>query len=675
MQKNLVYVTGLTPTVREDELLKTLRKPEFFGQYGNIQKISISNRKGTDGHNQSLGIYVTFEKKEDAARCIQAVNGSQNGDRILRAQLGTTKYCSAWLRHEQCNNRQCMFLHELGDEEDSYSRQDLSSLNSLNSLGNQQRPAVNAGTSRSASRQQVHAQVQQQGLQSQQQAAQPQQQAAQPMTRSLSKEGSENDDGSALPSSANWARNPQARSRQGSHATSGAAPSPAISNALPNTTEVGPETINQPSQEATAESSAEHGAVIATSSETEPVTTELDPLQAFLKKIMDSLGKSGELPTPLGDHTDVGAHPPLFDPRGGEKRRALREEEDARLADEQDANSDAAEPTEIETGRSGSLALGGEPEDRGHGRDAPGFDMRRGSQPPIQRGSNEGIFGPAFGTGFGQPAGAVGSIGARTLTPQQHGLMRPQGSFVDSLPPGLTSQSNLFQGQGQGHIRQGSRYSFANDNRDTAATSVKLAANPRVMAQQSAMMPSSFHSPAGATPYYGSSMPGPPPGIKSTATPPNLFGQHGFGGFGNAPKDSNELHSILNRGRGAGNQALDAGKREFMFSSFPNQFPPSTSSTPAPVSSFMGPLYGAQPGAFQDFGSKQKKKGRKHRHANTSSFGGSGLVDLADPSILQARIQHQQQSNAGVGQALFGAQSQGGYNPGMVYGNQYGGRW
>ncbi|EON99800.1 putative general negative regulator of transcription subunit 4 protein [Phaeoacremonium minimum UCRPA7] len=139
VQKNLVYVTGLTPTVREDELLKTLRQPQFFGQYGNIQKISISNRKTSDGQHQSLGIYVTFEKKEDAARCIQAVNGSQNGDRVLKAQLGTTKYCSAWLRHEQCTNRQCMFLHELGDEEDSYTRQDLSSLNSINS----QRPTSN----------------------------------------------------------------------------------------------------------------------------------------------------------------------------------------------------------------------------------------------------------------------------------------------------------------------------------------------------------------------------------------------------------------------------------------------------------------------------------------------------------------------------------------------------
>ena len=126
------------------------------------------------------------------------------------------------------------------------------------------------------------------------------------------------------------------------------------------------------------------------------------------------------------------------------------------------------------------------------------------------------------------------------------------------------------------------------------------------------------------------------------------------------------------RGRGgASSQAHDAGKREYMFSSFPNQYPPSASSTPAPAPGFSASLYGNPPGAFQDLGSKQKKKGKKHRHANTSSSGGSGLVDLADPSILQARIQHHQQSNAGVGSGLFGGQAaSGGYNPNMLYNSQ-----
>ncbi|KAM7192913.1 general negative regulator of transcription subunit 4 [Rhypophila sp. PSN 637] len=631
IQKNLVYVTGLTPTIREDELLRTLRKPEFFGQYGTIQKISISNRKSSDGQNQSLGVYVTFEKDEEAARCIAAVNNSTNGDRILRAQLGTTKYCSAWLRHEQCTNRQCMFLHELGDEEDSYTRQDLSSMNSIST----QRPLPSGGASRSASRQQAH--------------PSPAPAAAQ-MVRSNSKDESENGDGPALPATANWARNPPVRSRRGSHATSGAAPSPAISNALPVTAEAAEEAVEEPHvDEPVAGPSGSSNSPV-----TRPDKARALPQDTLVSLLKALKGCKLAWPKINGSHLPDPSYPPLFDPRGGERRRALRDDADSRLAEEQDEPHGIREPSEGEPESSGSLALGGEPED--HGRDSH-FD-RRPSQPPIQRVNNDGLFGPALGGSFSHATGTLGSIGSRTVTPQQPAFLRPPGAF-DNAPPGISAQGSLFPGQG--HSRQGSRFAFANDNREASSSTVKISGNPRIMAQQSSMMPSFSHSQAGN--YYPTSIPGPPPGLKSTGTPPSMFGPHGFGSaFRGGAKDSNEILQLINQPRAAGNQGHDAGKRELMFPYFPTQYPSSTSSTPAPAASLMSSLYGSQPnGAFQDFGSKQKKKGKKHRHANTSSSGGSGLVDLADPSILQARMQSQhlqQQSNAGLGQGLFGSQAQ-----------------
>ena len=651
-------MTGLTPTAREDDLLKTLRKPEYFGQYGNIQKISISNRRSSDGQNQSLGIYVTYEKKEEAQRCIQAVNGSQNGDRVLRAQLGTTKYCSAWLRHEQCTNRQCMFLHEQGDEEDSYTRQDLSSMNSINS----QRPFANQGSSsRSVSRQQMQPQPSQ--------PSQPSQVAtSQPMARSSSKDGSENGDGSALPSSANWARNPQVRSRRGSHATSGAASSPAVSMSLPVTAESAFESESaiqeEPSTPTPAASETPSPSVPA---EAAPPRPKKSPGETLLTSLLNSMGRCPYPSTTPNAQSLYQLCPPLFDSRGGEKRRAMHDDEN-RLGDDQEPPVDAQEPEEGEPESSGSLALGGEPEDREQSRDGHAFDQRRGStQPPIQRTATaEAIFG-SVGGNYMQGSN-LGTIGNRTLTPQQSSFFNGRGqSFGEQLPPGMSAQSNLFQSQG--HSRQSSRYSFANET-GGASTTVKLAANPRIMAQQSSMMPSPLHSQQSNS-FYAPSMPGPPPGLKTTGTPPNsMFGQgHSLGGptfgGGGTSKDNQILQEML-RGRGGSGQAHDAAKSEFLFPSFSHQYPPSTSSTPAPAPGFSASLYGSQPGAFQDIGSKQKKKGKKHRHANTSSSGGSGLVvDLADPNIL--RMPHHPQSNAGVGQGLFGGQAQGGYQPGMMY--------
>ncbi|KAI1504657.1 hypothetical protein F5X99DRAFT_405656 [Biscogniauxia marginata] len=648
VQKNLVYVTGLTPTVREDELLKTLRKPEFFGQYGNIQKISISNRKSSDGQQQSLGIYVTFEKKEDAARCIQAVHGSQNGDRTLKAQLGTTKYCSAWLRHEQCGNRQCMFLHEQGDEEDSYSRQDLSSLNSVHT----QRPLNNAGSSssRSGSRAQTSAVP-----------------SSQPMARTSSKEGSDAGDGPALPASANWARSTQQRSRRGSHATSGAASSPAISTSLPVTAESAQEAVDTSSVTDAPSRKAEKQPAADSSNRATPTSTTASPsvdhsdawaFHTVIKVLATCPPSVFAPPKDTGD-----SYPPLFDVNGSERRRAMRDEDENRLGEPEDP-VDPLDPSEGEPG-SGSLALGGEPEDRDHSRSSVGYDQRRNpAQPPIQRAGTNDLFGPSL-TGFGQGSAAVGSIGSRTMTPQQQLFMRPRGSFADQMPPGISQPSSLFQGQGHG--RQQSRFSFANEN-TTGSVNVKSTGDPRYMAQQTSMMPSSYRGSQPGSQLYATSVPGPPPGLKSSGTPPGsggMFGQgHSFGGsaFGAVSKDnSNELLQSLIRGRGAGSsQTHDAGKREY-FSSFHNQYPSSTSSTPAPAPApgLLASLYATQPGAFPDYGPKQKKKGKKHRHANTSSSGGSALVDLADPSILQARMHHQQQgTNIGVGQGLFGGQTQ-----------------
>src|SRR5450432_1291741 len=62
VQKNLVYVVGLSPGIPEQEILSTLRGDKYFGQYGKIIKIVVSNKKTSDSgpNGQSLGVYVTF---------------------------------------------------------------------------------------------------------------------------------------------------------------------------------------------------------------------------------------------------------------------------------------------------------------------------------------------------------------------------------------------------------------------------------------------------------------------------------------------------------------------------------------------------------------------------------------------------------------------------------------
>lgn len=125
IQKNLVYIVGLNPTVPPEELQSLLRSDKFFGQFGKIMKVVVNkrNQNANSVGNSGYGIYITFARKEDAERCIREVDGSIMDGKVIRAAYGTTKYCSLYLKGLACPNPNCMFLHEPGEEADSH-RQD-----------------------------------------------------------------------------------------------------------------------------------------------------------------------------------------------------------------------------------------------------------------------------------------------------------------------------------------------------------------------------------------------------------------------------------------------------------------------------------------------------------------------------------------------------------------------
>lgn len=43
----------------------------------------------------------------------------------FQASLGTTKYCSYFLKSMQCPKPDCMYLHELGDEAASFTKEEM----------------------------------------------------------------------------------------------------------------------------------------------------------------------------------------------------------------------------------------------------------------------------------------------------------------------------------------------------------------------------------------------------------------------------------------------------------------------------------------------------------------------------------------------------------------------
>ena len=116
VQRNLVYVIGIPTNACTEEIL---RRPEYFGQYGKIVKIVIHK------NNNANHVYGTFAHKEDAKAAIQALEGFWMDGHVLRASFGTTKYCNNFIRGAPCSNPECVYLHELGDDDDRFTKEEI----------------------------------------------------------------------------------------------------------------------------------------------------------------------------------------------------------------------------------------------------------------------------------------------------------------------------------------------------------------------------------------------------------------------------------------------------------------------------------------------------------------------------------------------------------------------
>lgn len=113
------------------QLIPTLRSNEYFGQYGKISKIILAKRNQPGFKTPVVGLYITYHRREDATRAINSVDGSPSpggGGDIMKASYGTTKYCMSFLRGLGCSNPGCWDLHEWGDKNDCFTKEDLATL-------------------------------------------------------------------------------------------------------------------------------------------------------------------------------------------------------------------------------------------------------------------------------------------------------------------------------------------------------------------------------------------------------------------------------------------------------------------------------------------------------------------------------------------------------------------
>jgi CCR4-NOT transcription complex subunit 4 len=104
-----------------------MRRYEYFGQYGKIQKIMVKNKEGCNSMSDRLGdesssstksllsfaAHITFSTPEEASLAILALDKHVFDSRKIRASFGRTKFCKFFLQNTECPERaSCPYLHK-----------------------------------------------------------------------------------------------------------------------------------------------------------------------------------------------------------------------------------------------------------------------------------------------------------------------------------------------------------------------------------------------------------------------------------------------------------------------------------------------------------------------------------------------------------------------------------
>jgi len=124
-----VYVVGLPLSMTNE---KQLMSADYFGQYGRITKLVVdqNNAAYIAVKVNKINIYITFHHKDDAKACIQALDGFRfDNSHILHATYGTAKYCNFFIMGKLCKNPDCVFVHEVGDDNDRFIKDELQPFN------------------------------------------------------------------------------------------------------------------------------------------------------------------------------------------------------------------------------------------------------------------------------------------------------------------------------------------------------------------------------------------------------------------------------------------------------------------------------------------------------------------------------------------------------------------
>jgi RING/Ubox like zinc-binding domain/RNA recognition motif. (a.k.a. RRM, RBD, or RNP domain) len=126
IQRNLVYVIGLSLTLAREEYL---RRSDMFGRFGRIIRVLVNRAHPYNADapgGPSIAAYIQFARDIDASAAVRAMNNIVFDGREIRTAIACTKYCDTFVKSGlHCGNADCMYVHEPSPPDDVLSREDV----------------------------------------------------------------------------------------------------------------------------------------------------------------------------------------------------------------------------------------------------------------------------------------------------------------------------------------------------------------------------------------------------------------------------------------------------------------------------------------------------------------------------------------------------------------------
>ena len=110
IKRNAIIVTGISPNTNKENL------KNFFGKYGKICRCVLNPSSYYEIRQRDANecvAYIAYISDKGATNAVRNADSTQLDKKCIKVSFTITKYCDKFLKGDYCEDRDCLYLHEV----------------------------------------------------------------------------------------------------------------------------------------------------------------------------------------------------------------------------------------------------------------------------------------------------------------------------------------------------------------------------------------------------------------------------------------------------------------------------------------------------------------------------------------------------------------------------------